>query len=109
MGQEVFEQNQQVAISKSRATWEPARLTPSPSLRLISEIDEHVDSTSSRLAKAQNRMDRFVREHSEHHLLLRAALLMSRSPNCVADSGSNWCIFILMILLALLLFVILFM
>ncbi|GAA5964128.1 hypothetical protein JCM8115_005355 [Rhodotorula mucilaginosa] len=65
MGQEVFEQNQ-----------------------LISEIDEHVDSTSSRLAKAQNRMDRFVREH---------------------NSGSNWCIFILMILLALLLFVILFM
>ncbi|GAA5886207.1 hypothetical protein JCM3774_005715, partial [Rhodotorula dairenensis] len=40
MGQEVFEQNQ-----------------------IIGEIDEHVDSTSSRLAKAQNRMDRFVREH----------------------------------------------
>ncbi|KWU42435.1 hypothetical protein RHOSPDRAFT_36044 [Rhodotorula sp. JG-1b] len=55
---------------------------------IISEIDEHVDSTASRLAKAQNRMDRFVREH---------------------NSGSNWCIFILMILLALLLFVILFM
>ncbi|GAA5987969.1 hypothetical protein JCM10908_007293 [Rhodotorula pacifica] len=65
MGQEVFEQN-----------------------RMLDEIDEHVDSTSSRLAKAQNRMDRFVREH---------------------NSGSNWCIFILMILLAILLFVILFM
>ena len=34
---------------------------------------------------------------------------MSCSPSGVADSGSNWCIFILMILLALLLFVILFM
>ncbi|BGP56050.1 hypothetical protein JCM8202v2_003659 [Rhodotorula sphaerocarpa] len=64
MGQEVFEQNQ-----------------------MIGEIDEHVDSTASRLAKAQSRMDRFVREH---------------------NSGSNWCILILMIVLALLLFVILF-
>ncbi|POY75567.1 hypothetical protein BMF94_1189 [Rhodotorula taiwanensis] len=65
MGQEVYEQNQ-----------------------MLGEIDEHVDATSSRLAKAQNRMDRFVREH---------------------NSGSNWCIFILMVLLSILLFVILFM
>ncbi|GAA5930009.1 hypothetical protein JCM3775_004485 [Rhodotorula graminis] len=64
MGREVFEQNQ-----------------------MIDELDEHVDSTAGRLAKAQRKMDRFVREH---------------------NSASNWCIFILMIVLSILLFIILF-
>ncbi|GAA5897034.1 hypothetical protein JCM8208_006150 [Rhodotorula glutinis] len=64
MGREVFEQNQ-----------------------MIDELDEHVDSTAGRLAKAQRKMDRFVREN---------------------NSASNWCIFILMIVLSILLFIILF-
>ncbi|TNY20495.1 hypothetical protein DMC30DRAFT_416908 [Rhodotorula diobovata] len=64
MGREVFEQNQ-----------------------MIEELDEHVDSTAGRLAKAQRKMDRFVREN---------------------NSASNWCIFILMIVLSILLFIILF-
>lgn len=41
----------------------PHALTIS-SRRLLDELDQHVDSTSSRLAKAQRRMDRFVRENS---------------------------------------------
>ncbi|BGP39998.1 hypothetical protein JCM10450v2_003978 [Rhodotorula kratochvilovae] len=64
MGREVFEQN-----------------------RMLEELDDHVDSTAGRLAKAQRRMDRFVREN---------------------NSASNWCIFILMIVLSILLFIILF-
>lgn len=31
---------------------------------MIEELDEHVDSTAGRLAKAQRKMDRFVRENS---------------------------------------------
>ncbi|GAA5999016.1 uncharacterized protein JCM10292_003259 [Rhodotorula paludigena] len=55
--------------------------------RMIEELDEHVDSTAGRLSRAQARMDRFVREN---------------------NSTSNWCIFILMIVLSILLLVILF-
>ncbi|GEM07301.1 syntaxin 6 [Rhodotorula toruloides] len=64
MGREVYEQNQ-----------------------LLDELDQQVDSTSGRLAKAQRRMDRFVREN---------------------NSTSNWLIFILMVALSILLFIIIF-
>lgn len=79
--------------------------------RMLGEIDEHVDATSSRLAKAQNRMDRFVREHSKPAFRSSLLSLATDTANSLAltDSGSNWCILILMVLLSILLFVILFM
>lgn len=59
MGREVYEQNQCVDLQP----FLPLTLTLL-FCRLLDELDQHVDSTSSRLAKAQKRMDRFVRENS---------------------------------------------
>ncbi|GAA6027213.1 hypothetical protein JCM8097_002490 [Rhodosporidiobolus ruineniae] len=55
---------------------------------MLEDLDESVDRTTGRLAKAQRKMDRFVKEHQ--------------------NSASSWAIFILMIVLAVLLFIILF-
>ncbi|BGP16100.1 hypothetical protein JCM10213v2_004094 [Rhodosporidiobolus nylandii] len=55
---------------------------------MLEDLDHRVDDTTSKLAKAQRKMDRFVREHS--------------------NSPSSWAVFILMSVLAVLLFIILF-
>ncbi|GAA5913931.1 uncharacterized protein JCM6883_000123 [Sporobolomyces salmoneus] len=56
--------------------------------RMIDELDQHVDSTSSRLAKAQRKMDKFMRDNS--------------------NSPSSWFVLVLIIVLCILLFLILF-
>ncbi|GAA5824177.1 hypothetical protein JCM11251_001553 [Rhodosporidiobolus azoricus] len=53
---------------------------------MLEELDQDVDRTTSKLAKAQRKMDRFVKEHQ--------------------NSPASWAIFILMIVLSLLLFII---
>ncbi|GAA5851236.1 hypothetical protein JCM8547_004177 [Rhodosporidiobolus lusitaniae] len=55
---------------------------------MLENLDDRIDHTTSRLTKAQRKMDRFVKEHQ--------------------NSASSWAIFILMIVLAVLLFIILF-
>ncbi|GAA5829494.1 hypothetical protein JCM3766R1_001124 [Sporobolomyces carnicolor] len=55
---------------------------------MIDELDQHVDSTSARLAKAQRKMDKFMRDNS--------------------NSPSSWFVLVLIIVLCILLFIILF-
>ncbi|GAA5961838.1 hypothetical protein JCM3765_004091 [Sporobolomyces pararoseus] len=55
---------------------------------MIDELDQHVDSTSSRLAKAQRKMDKFMKDNS--------------------SSPSSWFVLVLIIVLCILLFIILF-
>ncbi|GAA6013042.1 hypothetical protein JCM11491_000950 [Sporobolomyces phaffii] len=55
---------------------------------MLDELDQQVDSTSSRLAKAQRRMDKFMRDNS--------------------SSPSSWFVLVLIVVLSILLFIILF-
>jgi hypothetical protein len=55
---------------------------------MLEDLDDRVDHTTSKLSRAQRKMDRFVKEHQ--------------------NSASSWAVFILMIVLAVLLFIILF-
>ncbi|CEQ42432.1 SPOSA6832_04228, partial [Sporobolomyces salmonicolor] len=52
------------------------------------ELDHHVDSTASRLTKAQRKMDRFIKDNS--------------------SSPASWCILVLIVVLSVLLFIIVF-
>ncbi|GAA6012012.1 hypothetical protein JCM10207_003460 [Rhodosporidiobolus poonsookiae] len=55
---------------------------------MLEDLDDRVDRTTSRLEKAQRKMDKFIKEHQ--------------------NSASSWAVFILMIVLSVLLFLILF-
>ncbi|GAA5978720.1 hypothetical protein JCM11641_006154 [Rhodosporidiobolus odoratus] len=55
---------------------------------MLEDLDDRAERTGSRLAKAQRKMDRFVKDH--------------------VDSPSSWAVFFLIIVLCILLFVILF-
>ncbi|GAA5897603.1 hypothetical protein JCM6882_003530 [Rhodosporidiobolus microsporus] len=55
---------------------------------MLEDLDESVDRTTGKLAKAQRKMDRFVKVHQ--------------------NSPASWAIFILMVVLSLLLFIIIF-
>ncbi|GAA5887449.1 hypothetical protein JCM5296_007146 [Sporobolomyces johnsonii] len=55
---------------------------------MIEELDHHVDSTASRLTKAQRKMDRFIKDNS--------------------SSPASWCILVLIVVLSVLLFIIVF-